>query len=77
MATMSYNSWDMCSVGHCYMLRDDGEINGIQESSWQEAQQFCQAHDANLLSINSDGELHIIIDWLMTKQTQNYIRKVG
>ena len=54
--------WRMCRLGSCYMMRDDRRIPRI--STWNQAEQFCQSHNGHLLSINSDAEQAVVLDWL-------------
>jgi hypothetical protein len=56
------NHWRMCRLGRCYMLRDDHYLP--IPSTWEEAEEFCQSHNGHLLSINSDTEQTVVLDWL-------------
>ena len=59
------NKWRMCRLGRCYMLRDDSQFPKV--STWDEAERFCQSHNGHLLSINSDTEQSVILDWLLRR----------
>jgi hypothetical protein len=63
--------WRMCSVGRCYMLRDDHRLP--KPSTWEEAEEFCQSHNGHLLSINSDTEQAIVLDWLSRRPFVEYL----
>ena len=61
-----FNQWKMCWRRRCYLLNDDAPIP--RDSSWEEAEQFCQSHNGHLLGINSDGEYAAVLKWLVSKR---------
>ena len=65
------NEWRMCRLGRCYMLRDHSQFPKV--STWDEAERFCQSHNGHLLSINSDTEQSVVLDWLLRRPfTRNF-----
>ena len=53
----------------CYMMHDEHPIP--TNSSWLEAEQFCQSHNGHLFSINTEAEYLTVIEWLVNKRWKN------
>ena len=67
-AKPGYNEWRMCWNSRCYMLRDYTSIP--QESTWLEAEQFCESHQGHLLTLKSNTQQLALLEWLATKRRQ-------
>ena len=68
------NQWRMCRLGRCYMLRDDSQFPKV--STWDEAERFCQSHNGHLLSINSDTEQSVVLDWLLRRPFTRHFKGI-
>ena len=62
------NQWKMCWNNKCYMAEDDKFIPS--HTSWIEAEQFCQKHHGHIVSINSDAEQTVVLEWLLNKRRE-------
>ena len=61
-----HNQWRMCRLGRCYMVKDDTSLP--QNTTWQDAEDFCRSHNGHLLSANSNSEELAVWHWLIGKR---------